>query len=80
MRDGTGMEKDLVVTEKRLPTPISDYRPGDVAGMGDIIQDIVNSAVCQWHCERMLRAAKCLQGALTCPGVGGRGGKCRSKT
>lgn len=39
------MEKDLVVTEKRLPTPISDYRPKDVAGMGDIMQDIINSAV-----------------------------------
>lgn len=80
MRDGTGMEKDLVVTEKRLPTPISDYRPKDVAGMGDIMQDIINSAVPQLDCERMLKTVKCLQGALTCPGVGGRGGRCRSKT
>lgn len=73
------MEKDLTVTEKRLPTPIADYRPGDVVGIADMAPAIINSPVPQWDCERMLGSAKCLQGVVKCPGVGGRGGRCRAK-
>lgn len=75
-----GMEKDLTVTGKSLPSPIADYRPRDVAGTADMVPDIINSPVPQWDCERMLGSAKCLQGALKCPGVGGGGGRCRAKT
>lgn len=68
------------MTEKRLPPPTADYRPWDVAGMADTAPDIINSPVPQWDCERMLGSAKCLQGALKCPGVSGRGGRYRAKT
>lgn len=71
MREGIGMEKGLVVSEKRLPPPVADYRPGDVAGMAAMVPDIINSAALQWDCERILGSAKCLQGALNCPGVSG---------
>ena len=50
LRKGIKTEKDLVVTEKSLPTSVVDYRPGDVASTVDIVPDIINSQVPRWDC------------------------------